>query len=116
VAAGNELSAHLAVVIDLAIEGDPNGTVFVRERLVATGKIDDAESPVAEPDIAVNGCALVVRAAMDHRVQRGLQVLPVDRRESSEVEDPANAAHEKQVPGYRCQGPVPSWKPFPKTG
>ena len=37
-----------AVVVDLAVEADPDRLVFVGERLLAGGQIDDAQSAVAE--------------------------------------------------------------------
>jgi hypothetical protein len=36
-----ELPAQLAIVIDLAVVADPDGAVFVRQRLAAAGQVDD---------------------------------------------------------------------------
>jgi len=42
VAALFEIGTELAVVVDLAVEGDPDGFVFVGDGLVAAGEVDDA--------------------------------------------------------------------------
>ena len=44
VAARDELAAQLDVVVDLAVEDDPDGLVLVGHRLAAAGEVDDAES------------------------------------------------------------------------
>ncbi len=45
---GFEQRAQIAVVVDLAVEDDPAGAVFVRHRLMAAGAIDDREPAMAE--------------------------------------------------------------------
>jgi len=47
-----EEGAQLLVVIDFAIEHNPNRTVFVRERLMAAFEVDDREAAKAQTDIA----------------------------------------------------------------
>ena len=49
-AAGLELAAQFAVVIDFAVEDDPDGSVFVGHRLLASGPVDDGQSPVTESE------------------------------------------------------------------
>src|SRR6476660_3495767 len=62
-----EIGAQLLKVVDLAVEHDPDGAVFVVNRLMAGGEIDDAQAPHAECDTVVDPDALVVGAAMtDH--------------------------------------------------
>jgi hypothetical protein len=39
------------VVVDLAVERDPDRSVLVRHRLYATGKVDDAEPTMPEDDV-----------------------------------------------------------------
>jgi len=43
-----ESGLDFAVVVDFAVEGDPDGFVFVGEGLVAATEIDDGESSLAE--------------------------------------------------------------------
>src|SRR5690242_20088399 len=37
-------------IVDLAVKGDPDGSILVGQRLVSPGQIDDRETPKAEPD------------------------------------------------------------------
>ena len=48
VAARLEIAAQLAMVVDLAVEDDPDRAVFVGHRLVAAGAIDDRQTAMAE--------------------------------------------------------------------
>ena len=45
-----QIFAQLGVVINLAIEKNLNAVVFVSDRLVAAGNIDDAQPSMTEPD------------------------------------------------------------------
>ena len=45
-----ELDAQLAVVVDLAVEHEPNRAVLVRDRLVSRLEIDDREPPETEAE------------------------------------------------------------------
>jgi hypothetical protein len=43
-----ELAPQVAVVVDLAVEDDPDGAILVADRLLAVVEIDDAQPPHAE--------------------------------------------------------------------
>jgi hypothetical protein len=75
VAAGFELGPDVGVVVDLAVEDDPDGAVFVRQRLLAGLEIDDAETAVAEGGSAVDMEARFVGAAMRDDVAHGHDAL-----------------------------------------
>ena len=60
--AGFERRAHVGVVVNLAVVGDPDRLVFVRQRLIAAGQINDAEPPVDEQCAAVRMKARAVRS------------------------------------------------------
>jgi hypothetical protein len=64
-----DLAAQLGVVVDLAVVGDPSPS-FVRHRLVAVLEVDNAQSPMAEPDVAafVYPDSRVVGAAVSDEV------------------------------------------------
>ena len=64
VAAGLEIAAQLAMVVDLAVEDDPHRAVFVGHRLIAAGAIDDGQAPVAERQPRRVEVAAAVGAAM----------------------------------------------------
>ena len=52
-----ELRPDVGVVVDLAVEDDPDRAVFVRQRLLAGGQIDDAQAAVAERGLVVDSAA-----------------------------------------------------------
>ena len=60
------------VVIDLAIENHPDGAIFIRDWLVASGKVDDAKAPHAEPHRALHKEAFVIRTAVPNLVAHRL--------------------------------------------
>src|SRR5260370_32769291 len=64
---------QLGVVIDLAIKHDPNAAVFIGNRLMAAGKIDNAKTAKTKTDTRADIDALVVGTT----VNNGL-VHPVD--------------------------------------
>ena len=47
-AARLKLRPQFGVVVDFAVEDDPQGAVFVAERLMAGGEVDNAETAHAE--------------------------------------------------------------------
>ncbi len=65
-APGFQQVAKLLVVVDLAVEDDPHGSVFVRNRLVAVVQIDDAQTPHAQGNAVAEVNAFVVWSAVDH--------------------------------------------------
>src|SRR5205807_489579 len=69
--AGLEQRMKLRVVVDLAVEDDPDGFVLVAHRLMAAGAVDDAKPGVPERHEVVAERARVVGPAMverrDHR-------------------------------------------------
>ena len=61
-----KLVPELAIVVDLAVEHDPHGPVFVRHGLLTAGQVDDAQTAHAERDAVAEIDAFLVRATMDH--------------------------------------------------
>src|SRR5712692_1246286 len=77
VAGRAEMTRQLLIVVDAAVEGDPDAAVFVGERLPPAFRIDDRQTPMPEPNRAVKIHAFTVRAPMRkdprHRLKpRGL--------------------------------------------
>src|SRR5438093_3148779 len=67
VAFSNQVLAQLEVVENLSVEGDPERAVFVRQRLVSAGYIEDAETCVSKAGAVFDIHPAVIRAAMvDH--------------------------------------------------
>jgi len=64
VSAPQQLAPQLAVIVDLAVEDDDLGPIFVENRLAPAGQVDDAEPPHAQSHGAVHIDALVVRPSV----------------------------------------------------
>ena len=64
VAGGGELRGEFDVVVDLAVEDDADGPVFVPDRLPAALEVDDAQPPHAERQARCDMRARAVGAAM----------------------------------------------------
>src|SRR5207247_4388496 len=77
VAQGDQLTAELAVVIDLAVVCHPHALVLVRHRLRPGNEIDDAQTTVPQPRRATadEAEAGAVRPAMTERVGQTLEAL-----------------------------------------
>jgi hypothetical protein len=87
VAGGFELGPQLLVVVDLTVEDEPHGSVFVVDRLLAGRQIDDAQPAHPETDAGFHVDPFVVGTAMPDDVahavhQRHIRVAP---RGGSEV-------------------------------
>src|ERR1022692_1401672 len=91
-----EIALQLAVVVDLAVGNQPEGTVLVGERLMSAREIDNGQPPHPKRYRTVGVSTLIVRAAMDgplahaaqHRGGRGLTV---------ELEDSIDPAHDASL-------------------
>src|SRR5512135_1428406 len=59
-----ELRNELLVVVDLAVEHDDHAAVLVEQRLLASGKIDDRQPPMAEAEPGLDVQPALVRSAV----------------------------------------------------
>src|SRR5947207_15789702 len=91
-----QIDAQLGMVVDLTVEGDPDGAILITRRHVTRrGKIHDTQPTTSQPDAAVgtDPRAGIVGAAVSdgvaHRLQHGL----IDAVASVENHFAANAAH-----------------------
>ncbi len=85
VSAASQGSAQVAIIVDLAVEHHPHGSVFVRDGLPAHGQIDDAEAPHAHAHAPVNPVALVIRAAMPDLVAHRLDLRQIGVRRPQKI-------------------------------
>src|SRR5687768_7253140 len=56
------------VVVDFAVEADPNGSVFVRKRLLSGAQVDDAETAMAESNATPQMDAALVGPSVMHDI------------------------------------------------
>jgi len=94
VALSRQRLLQLAMVVDLAVEDNPDGSILVGERLRAAGAIDDGQPSVRERDPRPRKIPFAVRAAMGnpsrHRrdgcLDRWIEI-------AIEADDTADTAH-----------------------
>ena len=117
VAAALELGLQLDKIVDLAVANQREGPVFVGDRLVAAGEVDDAEAPKGEahPRRAIE--AVAVGTAMHHEAGHAGEHCPAGRPGAVGIGDAGNSAHWLS---FDCDRRTPSlsliWKGTQLTG
>ena len=51
-APADQIGREIGIVVDLAVEDDRNGAVFIEDRLLAAAEIDDAETAMAQAGVS----------------------------------------------------------------
>src|SRR3990172_8764586 len=92
-AAAGELLAQRAVVVDLAVQDEPQRAVFVGERLLAAFEVDDAQAAEAQAGVGAREEAVAVRAAVAEGGRH-----PAEERRVVEAREAADAAHGRPWP------------------
>src|SRR6476661_1952294 len=67
-----ELVPELPVVVDFAVEHDPDGAILVMNRLMSGREVNDTQPPHAEPDALLDMHAFVVRSAMPNHLAHAM--------------------------------------------
>src|ERR1051326_2256816 len=70
-----EIRAHLAIVVNLAVQDDGDCAVFVESWLVAGEQIDNRETSHTQRDAIIDEITFRVRAAMMHAIAHRTQQL-----------------------------------------
>src|SRR3989442_3152380 len=91
--AGDETGAQLLVVVDLPVEDDHLGTVFVVDRLPTAAQVDDAEASHPETSGPSHVQPLVVRPTMLERAAHAAHQRLRHRALPVPVHDACDAAH-----------------------
>ena len=81
------------IVVDFAVEDDADALVFVVQRLLAGGQVDDRQAAVAEPDAGFDMQAAFVGAAMKLRFVHAVEHRTIDVAFASGVENAGYSAH-----------------------
>jgi hypothetical protein len=89
-------------IVDFAVEDDAHRVVFVEQRLVAAGDIDDRQAAMPEPDARRGEEPVAVGPAMRDRIGHAVKQVAVDRARAARVEDAGDAAHRRSTRGVRC--------------
>ncbi len=92
-ARGLELGAQIRVVVDLAVEDDLDGAVFVAKRLRPRRQVDDAQSPVPERGTLVAPDARVIGPAVRDYIAHTWQSRSLSRPQPVACDNPRDPAH-----------------------
>ncbi len=93
-----KLRAELGVVVDLAVEDDPDGLVLVGERLVASRQINDAQPPVTEYRLRVREDPRIVWPAMGDDVAHLQHARAVIRVQLLRCDESCDSTHKGCYP------------------
>jgi hypothetical protein len=108
-----QLGDQFLVVVDLAVEDHHHRAVFVEQRLLAGGDVDDGQAPVAEAQAGLDVQAAFVGPRWTAR--RSCGAARMSTGFAAGVEDAGDAAHGVAVPRFldRC-APLrdPSWRSY----
>ena len=90
-----QIRAQFAEVVDLSVENDANRLVFVEDRLVTAGQVDDAQAPNAQSDAAFDKDAFIVWTAMNKSLTHPVNRCFADRGRAirMSLHDTRDAAH-----------------------
>jgi hypothetical protein len=102
VAARQEIRTEIAVIINFAVERDPDGLVLIGDGLVTARQIDDAQAAVSQAHGSIQVKALIIRPSMRHRVRSALKRNGVGGLTRTEIVNSTNAAH-KQLLIVECR-------------
>src|SRR5207249_5851769 len=92
-APGLEVAPNLRVVVDLAVEDNPNALILVRQRLMAGTQVDDAETPMAERSTIVRENPGLIGASMRENVAHRRRASGRVRRQPFEGNNSGNPTH-----------------------
>src|ERR1700727_1243661 len=76
---GKEFPPELGIVVNLSVQQHPDGSVFVRKRLVSTFYVDNRESPVPQSHSRTCKNPGIVGSTVAERVVHPLNDLARDR-------------------------------------
>ena len=93
VAAGFQPRAQRGMVVDLAVEDDPDRAILVGHRLMPATHVHDGQAPMSEPHGAVDEQALAVGAAVTKNVPHPLEPRLLHGLVDVELRDAGDAAH-----------------------
>ena len=88
-----EESPDLRVVVDLAVENDPDAVVLVGQRLLTRGEIDDAETAMGQAGDLIAVQAGFVGSTVGDDVAHDRQLSDLARRQPIGGDDASDAAH-----------------------
>ena len=92
-AARFQILAQLGIIVNFAVEHHPELAVFIRERLMPAGQIDDAQAAETQAQASVDENAFIIRAAMNDGFVHPMDELLRDGLVPLVFENAADSAH-----------------------
>ncbi len=102
----DQLLTQDRVVVNLAIENDPDRSIFIADGLVPGCDIDDAEPSHAQADTSSSKSAFIVRTAMSHHIAHPTQAGYIDTLVSPEIKNTCNSTH-RPISPFRTTRQLP---------
>src|SRR6266851_1403957 len=93
-----QFPAELRVVVNLPIQHHPKAAVFIRDGLMSTGEVYDAESAKAQAYPRSRENPFVVRTTMNERLVHAMNELRPDRFLAIKLEDSADSTQSVYAP------------------
>ena len=97
-AARFEVLAQLGIVVNFAVQHHPQRSIFIRERLMAAGQVDDAQAAKSEAEPGVGENTFIIGTAMNDRLGHAMDELLPDLVPPLVFEYPADSAHRGVFP------------------
>jgi hypothetical protein len=94
-AAGDELLTQRSMVVNFAVENDPESAIFVADGLMTSDEVDDAQPAHAKSNTALLVYAFVIRAAMYHCPAHLTQNSGIDLAILRKPHHSSDSAHDK---------------------
>src|SRR5579872_5516602 len=88
-----EISAQFLVVVDFAVINNPDGALFIADRLMPALHINDAKPPHSQADILGDVTAIVIRTAVGNAPIHSHQHGSIDLPGAIEMKNSRNSAH-----------------------
>src|ERR1041385_2462112 len=86
-------SSELGMIVDFAIEDDPDCAGLIADRLMSAGNINNAETAHSNADRAIRINALVIRPTMCHRATHPAYDAGISALVLTELHHSGNATH-----------------------
>src|SRR5688572_18074394 len=105
---GLEVRANRCVIEHLAVVHDLKGAIRDLHWLMTTSDVDDAQTPVSQPNTGCDEQSRIVRPPMSDHVAHANQVAAVDNGRRIRRDEAANAAHGRYLVTVRRGRPSAS--------
>ncbi|SRR5260370_19767935 len=94
VATGLQVFAQFLVVVNLAVENDPERLIFIGDRLVTGLNVDNAEAAHGQSDVLLDKETVVIGPAVDDLLVHRRQGVAADLLSSIRLDNATDSTHD----------------------